>query len=150
MLHLDSSFYDIGQPKKGEVIFVSAASGAVGQLVVQLAKHEGLTVIGSVGDDDKLKFISEELKCDHAFNYKKESAEDALKRFAPDGIDIFYDVRGFQYMVCLCADVLLILQNVGGETLDAALGVMKDHGRVVGCGMISQVCIFPFSVPAYR
>lgn len=59
---------------------------------MQLAKHEGLTVIGSVGDDDKLKFISEELKCDHAFNYKKESAESALKRFAPDGIDIFYDV----------------------------------------------------------
>lgn len=88
----DSSFYDIGQPKKGETILVSAAAGAVGQLVVQLAKHEGLRVIASVGDDEKADFVKNELGADEVYNYKKESPADALKRLAPDGIDIFYDV----------------------------------------------------------
>jgi NADPH-dependent curcumin reductase CurA len=106
-----SSFYEIGQPKKGETIFVSAASGAVGQLVGQLAKHEGLTVIGSVGDDKKLDFITKELKFDHGFNYKNEKPADALSRLAPDGIDIYYE-------------------NVGGEHLEAALNAMKTFGRI--------------------
>lgn len=86
-----SSFYEIGEPKKGETIFISAASGAVGQLVGQLAKHEGLKVVGSVGDDKKLEFITKELGFDGGFNYKKEKPLDALKRLAPDGIDIYYE-----------------------------------------------------------
>lgn len=86
-----SSFYAIGEPKKGETIFISAASGAVGQLVGQLAKHEGLKVIGSVGDDAKLKFITEELGFDGGFNYKKEKPLEALQRLAPEGIDIYYE-----------------------------------------------------------
>jgi len=86
-----SSFYEIGKPKKGETIFVSSAAGAVGQLVGQLAKRDGLKVIGSVGSDQKLKFITETLGFDGGFNYKKETTADALKRLAPDGIDIFYD-----------------------------------------------------------
>ncbi|RAR06271.1 NAD(P)-binding protein [Stemphylium lycopersici] len=114
-----SSFYEIGQPKKGETIFISAASGAVGQLVGQLAKHEGLTVIGSVGDDKKLDFIKDELKFDAGFNYKKEKAADALARLAPNGIDIYYE-------------------NVGGEQLEAAINAMNNFGRIVACGMISQ------------
>jgi len=114
-----SSFYEIGQPKKGETIFISAASGAVGALVGQLAKREGLRVIGSVGSDDKLEYILNELKFDGGFNYKKESPHDALKRLAPNGIDIYYD-------------------NVGGEQLDAALDCMNNFGRIVACGMISQ------------
>ncbi|KAH8813236.1 hypothetical protein F5884DRAFT_329835 [Xylogone sp. PMI_703] len=114
-----SSFYDIGQPKKGETIFISAASGAVGALVGQLAKREGLHVIGSVGNDTKLDYILKELKFDGGFNYKKESARDALKRLAPNGIDIYYD-------------------NVGGDQLDAALENMREFGRIVACGMISQ------------
>jgi len=114
-----SSFYEIGKPKKGETIFISAAAGAVGQIVGQLAKHEGLKVIGSVGDDKKLEFITKELKFDGGFNYKKESASDALKRLAPDGIDIYYE-------------------NVGGDQLEAALFASKDFGRVVVCGLISQ------------
>ncbi|PNS21596.1 2-alkenal reductase (NADP(+)-dependent) [Sphaceloma murrayae] len=113
-----SSLYEIGQPKKGEVIFISAASGAVGQLVGQIAKHDGLRVIGSVGDDEKLKFITEELGFEGT-NYKKESTADALKRLAPEGIDIYYE-------------------NVGGETLEAAIAAMKPFGRIVACGMISQ------------
>lgn len=87
-----SSFYEIGKPKKGETIFISAASGAVGQLVGQLAKHEGLKVIGSVGDDAKLDFILKELNFDGGFNYKKEKPEDGLKRLAPDGIDIYVSI----------------------------------------------------------
>ena len=106
-----SSLYEIGKPKKGDVIFISAASGAVGQLVGQLAKHEGLTVLGSVGSDDKLKFILNDLGFDGGFNYKKEKPSDALARLAPKGLDIYYD-------------------NVGGEQLEAALGAMKDRGRI--------------------
>ena len=106
-----SSLYEIGKPKKGETLFVSAASGAVGQIVGQLAKHEGLTVIGSVGSDEKLDFIKNELKFDDGFNYKKEKATDALARLAPKGIDIYYE-------------------NVGGEQLDAALGAINNYGRI--------------------
>ena len=86
-----SSLYAIGAPKKGETIFISAASGAVGQIVGQLAKHEGLKVIGSVGDDKKLDFILQDLNFDGGFNYKNEKPADALERLAPDGIDIYYD-----------------------------------------------------------
>lgn len=113
-----SSLYEIGKPKKGETIFVSAASGAVGQLVGQLAKHEGLKVIGSVGSDEKLDFIVKDLGFDGGFNYKKEKPADALKRLAPQGLDIYYE-------------------NVGAEHLEAALDAMNDFGRVVMCGLIS-------------
>ncbi len=106
-----SSFYAIGEPKKGETIFISAASGAVGQIVGQLAKHEGLKVIGSVGSDEKLDFTKEELNFDDGFNYKKEDPSDALKRLAPKGIDIYFE-------------------NVGGEQLDAAIAAMNNYGRI--------------------
>lgn len=106
-----SSLYQIGEPKQGETIFISAASGPVGQMVGQLAKHEGLTVLGSVGGNEKLKFIKEELGFDGGFDYKQEKPSDALKRLAPKGIDIYYD-------------------NVGGEQLDAALGAMNNFGRI--------------------
>ncbi|KAM7192059.1 hypothetical protein V8F20_009035 [Naviculisporaceae sp. PSN 640] len=113
-----SSLYEIGKPKKGETIFISSAAGAVGQVVGAVAKHEGLRVIGSVGSDEKLKFITEELGFDAGFNYKKESPKDALARLAPEGIDIYYE-------------------NVGGEHLEAALDKMNNWGRIVACGMIS-------------
>ncbi len=107
-----SSLYKIGQPKKGETILVSAAAGAVGQVVGQIAKREGLRVIGSVGSDEKLDFITKELGFDEGFNYKKEKPGDAVRRLAPDGIDIYYE-------------------NVGGALLEAALQNMNLHGRVV-------------------
>ena len=106
-----SSLYEIGKPKKGETIFISAASGAVGQLVGQLAKHEGMKVVGSVGNDDKLEFILKELGFDGGFNYKKEKPGDALKRLCPQGVDIYYE-------------------NVGGEQLEAALDAMTNFGRI--------------------
>jgi NADPH-dependent curcumin reductase CurA len=114
-----SSFYEIGKPKKGETIFVTAASGAVGSIVGQLAKREGLRVVGSAGSDEKVAFLKSELGFDAAFNYKTESPSAALKKYAPEGIDIYYD-------------------NVGGETLDAALNAAKDFARFIECGMISQ------------
>lgn len=88
----DSSYYDIGEPKKGETIFVTAAAGAVGQLVCQLALHDGLDVIASAGDDEKVKFLIEEVGVKKSFNYKKRDTAEALREFAPNGIDIFYDV----------------------------------------------------------
>jgi NADPH-dependent curcumin reductase CurA len=79
--------------------------------VGQFAALEGLNVIGSVGDDAKVEFLTKELGFTSAFNYKKEGYAEALKRLAPDGIDIYYD-------------------NVGGEALDEALSAMKLHGRI--------------------
>lgn len=109
---------EIGQPKAGETIFISAASGAVGQLVGQIAKLKGLRVVGSAGSDQKVEFLLKELKFDAAFNYRKGNILESLRAAAPEGIDIYYD-------------------NVGGETLEAALDVLKTHGRIVVCGMIS-------------
>lgn len=103
--------HEIGQPNKGDVILVSAAAGAVGQIVGQIAVREGLHVIGSVGDDKKLDFIINELGFTSGFNYKKENMADAVKRLAPEGLDIYYD-------------------NVGGELLDVAIANMKDFGRI--------------------
>lgn len=88
----DSSYYEIGQPKKGETIFVTAAAGAVGQLVCQLALHDGLDVVASAGDDKKIEFLKNDIGVKKVFNYKKKDTAEALKEFAPDGIDIFYDV----------------------------------------------------------
>lgn len=114
-----SSFYSICRPVRGETIFISAASGAVGQIVGQLARREGLTVIGSVGSDDKLDFIRNELEFYEGFNYKKEKSLNAFRRLAPGGIDIYYD-------------------NVGGEQLEASIEVMNSNGRIAICGMVSQ------------
>lgn len=112
--------YNIGKPKKGETIFVSAASGAVGQLVGQLAKAKGLKVIGSAGSQAKIDFVVNELGFDGAFNYKTEEPREALKRLAPEGIDIFWD-------------------GVGGPQLDAALLALRPYGRIVSCGTVSTM-----------
>lgn len=114
-----SSLFEIGKPKRGEVLFISSAAGAVGQVVGHIAKHEGLTVIGSVGSDEKLNYITSTLGFDGGFNYKTEQPLAALRRLAPDGIDIYYD-------------------NVGGEQLEAALEMLLNNGRIIGCGMVSQ------------
>ncbi|KXX83195.1 NADP-dependent alkenal double bond reductase P1 [Madurella mycetomatis] len=114
-----ASLYEIGKPKKGETLYVSAAAGAVGHVVGQLAKREGLRVIGSVGSDEKLDYLVKELGFDAVFNYNKETVDEGLARLAPNGIDIYYD-------------------NVGGETLDAVLLQMNAYGRIVACGAISQ------------
>ncbi|KAK4058118.1 hypothetical protein OIO90_000857 [Microbotryomycetes sp. JL221] len=109
------SYYNIGRPKKGETIFVSAAAGAVGQIVCQLAKRDGLKVVGSAGDDQKVAFLND-LGVDVAFNYKTESTDEYLKSNPPD---IYYD-------------------NVGGETLDTVFKHINKYGRIVACGAVSQ------------
>ncbi|CAO2148284.1 unnamed protein product [Urochloa humidicola] len=115
-----AGFMEVGRPKKGDSVFVSAASGAVGQVVGQLAKITGCYVVGSAGSDKKVNLLKTKFGFDDAFNYKSETdLAVALKRRLPDGIDIYFD-------------------NVGGVTLDAALLQMRRGGRVVVCGMISQ------------
>lgn len=139
-----SSFYAIGEPKKGETIFVSAASGAVGQLVGQLAKHEGLKVIGSVGDDKKLEFITKDLGFDGGFNYKKEKPLEALQRLAPEGIDIYYENVSFlQTHPSLALPKLTPSLQVGGEQLEAAITHAKPFARIIACGMVSQYNLSP-------
>ncbi|XP_010242459.1 PREDICTED: 2-alkenal reductase (NADP(+)-dependent)-like isoform X2 [Nelumbo nucifera] len=113
-------FYEVCSPKKGEYVFISAASGAVGQLVGQFAKLMGCYVVGSAGTKEKVDLLKNKLGFDEAFNYKEEHDLDAaLKRYFPEGIDIYFD-------------------NIGGKMLDAVLLNMRLHGRIAACGMISQ------------
>ncbi|OWM84788.1 hypothetical protein CDL15_Pgr027575 [Punica granatum] len=115
-----AGFFKVCFPKKGETVFISAASGAVGQLVGQFAKLTGCYVIGSAGSKEKVDLLKNKFKFDDAFNYKEEpDLNAALKRYFPDGIDIYFE-------------------NVGGKMLDAVLLNMKVHGRIAACGMISQ------------
>ncbi|CAL5186160.1 unnamed protein product [Lathyrus oleraceus] len=113
-------FFELGTPKKGENVFVSAASGAVGQLVGQFAKLHGCYVVGSAGSKEKVDMLKNKFGFDEGFNYKEEPDLNAtLKRYFPEGIDIYFE-------------------NVGGKTLDAVLLNMRVHGRIPACGMISQ------------
>ncbi|XP_015870941.1 2-alkenal reductase (NADP(+)-dependent)-like [Ziziphus jujuba] len=113
-------FHEICSPQKGERVFISAASGAVGQLVGQFAKLLGCYVVGSAGSKEKVDLLKKKFGFDEAFNYKEEPDLDAaLKRYFPEGIDIYFE-------------------NVGGKTLDAVLLNMRINGRIAVCGMISQ------------
>ncbi|KAL6976100.1 2-alkenal reductase (NADP(+)) [Sarracenia purpurea var. burkii] len=115
-----AGFYEVCSPKKGEFVFVSAASGAVGQLVGQFAKLLGCYVVGSAGTKEKVDLLKNKFGFDEAFNYKEEpDLVAALKRYFPDGIDIYFE-------------------NVGGKMLDAVLINMRLHGRISVCGLISQ------------
>jgi hypothetical protein len=108
----------IGALKDGEQVFVSTAAGAVGSIAAQIAKIKGCYVVGSTGSDDKVRWLLDEARLDAAINYKAEPIRSALKRAAPNGVDVYFD-------------------NVGGEHLDAALAGMNLLGRVAVCGMIS-------------
>jgi NADPH-dependent curcumin reductase CurA len=104
--------------KAGDVVFISGAAGAVGNVAGQLAKLRGCRVIGSAGSAEKVKFLLEECGFDSAFNYKAGPTLEQLQLAAPDGIDVYFD-------------------NVGGETLEAALSALRLHGRIIACGGIS-------------
>lgn len=113
-------FYDVSSPKVGENIFISAASGAVGQIAGQFAKMHGCYVVGSAGSEQKVELLKNKLGFDDAFNYKEEpDLNAALRRYFPNGIDIYFE-------------------NVGGEMLEAVIENMNIHGRIAVCGMISQ------------
>lgn len=105
--------------KAGDVIFISGAAGAVGNVAGQLAKLRGCRVIGSAGTIEKIKFLKAVCGFDAAFNYKTSSILESLTKAAPEGIDVYFD-------------------NVGGETLEAALSTMRLHGRIIMCGAISR------------
>lgn len=110
---------DIGQPKAGDTVVISAASGAVGSAAVQIAKNLGCKVIGIAGGAEKCAYVRNELGADAAIDYKHEHVGKALDQHCPGGIDIYFD-------------------NVGGDILDAALSRLRMHARVVLCGGISQ------------
>ena len=112
-------FLDIGQPKKGETVVVSAAAGAVGSIVCQIAKIKDCRVVGIAGSDEKCNWLKNDLKVDEVINYKKDDILESLKEKCPEGIDIYFE-------------------NVGGETLDAALTLMNNYGRIPVCGLISM------------
>ncbi|KZV72729.1 alcohol dehydrogenase [Peniophora sp. CONT] len=109
------SWKEYSHAQKGQTVFISTAAGAVGSVVVQLAKMDGLKVIASSGSDEKVQF-ARECGADVSFNYKTQSAEEILKEHGP--IDIYYD-------------------NVGGETLDLALKYASKKAHFIVCGMIT-------------
>jgi NADPH-dependent curcumin reductase CurA len=108
---------DIGEVKEGDTVFVSGAAGAVGSLAGQLARRRGARVIGSAGTAAKTAWLSE-LGFDAVFDYHETPPRAALRVLAPDGIDVYFD-------------------NVGGETLEAAIGALNSYGRIVACGSIA-------------
>lgn len=115
-----SGLLRIGEPKEGETVFVSAASGAVGSVVCQIAKIKGCRVVGSVGSEEKARWLTEEAGIDAAVNYKAvPDLEAAVAEACPNGIDVYFE-------------------NVGGAHLVAALNLMNPFGRIPLCGMISQ------------
>ncbi len=111
--------FNIGKPQPGETIFVSGAAGSVGSIVGQLAKAEGLRVIGSVGSQAKMDWIVNELGFDGGINYKSEDLAGQLQALTPNGVDIYYE-------------------NTGGAIQPHVFAQMNAHGRIVVCGMIAD------------
>jgi len=107
---------DAAKAKEGDIVFVSAAAGAVGSTVVQIAKAKGMTVIASAGGAEKCDFVRS-LGADQVIDYKAAPILKSLAAAAPDGIDVYFD-------------------NVGGDHLDAALAVARNNARFAICGMI--------------
>lgn len=111
---------DVGKPKSGETIVISGAAGAVGSMVGQIAKIHGCRVIGISGSDDKNAYLVNELGFDGAINYKtEEDIEGELRKLCPDGIDIYFD-------------------NVGNEWINNITKLINPFARIVLCGQISQ------------
>ncbi len=109
---------ELAELKAGDIVYLSGAAGAVGNVAGQLAKLRGCRVIGSAGSAEKVAFLKDACGFDAAFNYKDGPIHKQLTQAAPDGIDVYFD-------------------NVGGETLEAALTAMRLHGRIIACGGIS-------------
>jgi len=107
---------DAAAAKQGDVVFVSAAAGAVGSVVVQVAKAKGMTVIGSAGGPEKCDFVRS-LGADQVIDYKAGPVLKSLAAAAPEGFDVYFD-------------------NVGGDHLDAAFAMARNNARFAVCGMI--------------
>jgi len=111
---------EIGKPQAGETVVVSGAAGAVGSLAGQIAKIQGCRVIGVAGSDEKVRWLTEELGFDAAFNYRTtRSYYRKLLTLCPSGIDVYFD-------------------NVGGRITDAVVRLVNARARLVICGQISQ------------
>jgi NADPH-dependent curcumin reductase CurA len=110
---------EIGQPRAGDTVVVSAASGAVGSVVGQLAKLWGCRTVGIAGGPQKCDYVKRELGFDECIDYKAGSLHESLKAACPRGVDVYFD-------------------NVGGETLDTLLRHMSLFSRIVLCGLISD------------
>ena len=109
----------IGEPKAGETVVVSAAAGAVGSVVGQIAKLKGCHVVGIAGGADKCRYVVDELGFDACIDYKAGRLRDDLKAATPKGVDVYFD-------------------NVGGDILDTVLARMNPFSRLPVCGLISQ------------
>lgn len=103
---------DVGEPKSGDTVLVSAAAGAVGSIVGQIAKIKGCHVVGLAGTEEKCRWLTEDLGFDAAINYKTADLDEEIRKTCPKGIDIYFD-------------------NVGGEILDAALRHISRGARVI-------------------
>ncbi|MEI7467178.1 MAG: NADP-dependent oxidoreductase, partial [Chloroflexota bacterium] len=114
-----AGLFEIGQPKAGETVLVSAAAGAVGSMAGQIAKHDGARVIGIAGGPAKAAYLLDTLGFDAAIDYKNEDVNARLRELCPGGLNVFFD-------------------NVGGPILDAALDNLALRARVVLCGAVSQ------------
>ena len=110
---------DVAEHRQGDIVFVSAAAGAVGSLVGQIARIQGSRVIGSAGSAEKVAYLKAQLDFDEAFNYRDGPAGDLLSAAAPDGIDVYFD-------------------NVGGDQLEAAISCLNEWGRIALCGAVSM------------
>jgi NADPH-dependent curcumin reductase CurA len=123
---------EIGQPKSGETVVVSAASGAVGSVVGQLAKIWGCRAVGIAGGAQKCDYVKRELGFDACIDYKAANLAAALKEACPKGVDVYFD-------------------NVGGEILDTLLQQMKLFSRIVVCGLISDYnATEPYAIRNWR
>jgi NADPH-dependent curcumin reductase CurA len=111
--------YGFGDPKAGETLVVTGAAGSVGSIVGQLAKADGLRVVGVVGSDEKAAWIVDTLGFDGAINYKTDDLESRLAELTPDGVDVFFE-------------------NTGGPIQQLIFDRMNAHGRIVVCGMIAD------------
>jgi NADPH-dependent curcumin reductase CurA len=114
-----AGLFRVADLRDGDVVWVSAAAGAVGSLVAQMARIRGHRVIGSAGSAEKVRYLLDELGLDAAFDYKSGPLLELLRDAAPDGIDVYFD-------------------NVGGDHLEAAIGALRKNGRVAMCGAISE------------
>lgn len=110
---------EVGKPKPGETVLVSAATGAVGSIVGQIAVQDGCRAVGIAGGPEKCAYAVRELGYSACIDYKNESLAEGLARTCPQGVDIYFD-------------------NVGGDILDAVLGRINRHARILICGAISQ------------
>jgi NADPH-dependent curcumin reductase CurA len=110
--------FDVGDPRPGDTVVISAATGAVGSAAVQLVRIAGCRVVGIAGTDEKTAYLTDVLGADAAINYETEDVEDAVAAACPDGVDVYFD-------------------NVGGPVTNAVVSHLADRARVAVCGQVA-------------